>query len=77
MNKKIVPLVIFICSLAVFLISVQLFWNMGIFVDEYNTTPSAVCGGEFWLCMDWARLLFSGIVVVLSGIVFFRKDVER
>lgn len=74
MKKKTVSFVIFICSLAVLLISMRLFWNMGIYVDEYNTTPSVVCGGEFWLCMDWARLLLSGIAAVLSGIVFFRKD---
>lgn len=76
MKRKVVSLVIFVCSLAVFLISARLFWNMGIYVDEYNTTPSAVCGGEFWLCMDWVRLLLSGTVAVFSGIVFFRKDRE-
>lgn len=74
MNRKVVLIVIFILSLAVFLISGQLFWNMGVFVDEYNTTPSAVCGGEFWLLMDWARLLASGVLALLSGIVFFRKE---
>ncbi|NBJ91104.1 hypothetical protein [Parablautia muri] len=73
MKRKAVSAVIFILSLAVFLISGQLFWNMGVFVDEYNTTPSAVCGGEFWLLMDWARLLASGMLVLLSGMAFFRK----
>ncbi len=73
MHRKIVSLTIFICSLAVLMISIRLFWNMGVYADEYNTTPGVVCGGEFWLLMDWLRLLLSGMAAVLSGIVFFRK----
>ncbi len=74
MKKKALLLVIFICSLGILLISLRLFWNMGVFVDEHNTTPAAVCGGEFWLMMDWLRMLLSGVTVVVSGIMLLRKE---
>lgn len=73
MRKKIVPLIIFLCSLAAMLISANLFYNMGIYVDEYNTTPSVVYGGDFWLMMSWLRLALIGIVTVVSGIQLVRK----
>lgn len=67
MKKKIVPAIVFICSLIIFVISTNLFYQMGIYADEYNTTPSVVYGGEFWLMADWLRLVLSGILTLLSG----------
>ena len=49
--------VLFAVSILTFLISVKLFWNMGVYVDEAGTSPDKVCGGDFWLYMDWLRLL--------------------
>ena len=48
---------LFAVSLLTLLISLKLFWNMGVYVDEAGTSPDKVCGGEFWLYMDWLRLL--------------------
>lgn len=63
MVKKIV----FILSCICLFISAKLFFNMGIFVDEYNTSPVAVCGSEFWLSMDFVRLGLLFVVCILSG----------
>lgn len=46
---------------------------MGIYVDEFNTTPSVVCGGDLSLYIDWLRLGFSALICLLSGISLFRK----
>ncbi|KGM94104.1 hypothetical protein Z968_12180 [Clostridium novyi A str. 4552] len=64
--KKIISIFLFIISIASLLISIKLFWNMGIFVDEYNLTPNIVNGGQFWSSMDWLRLLLLAIMSVLS-----------
>ncbi|KEH97019.1 hypothetical protein [Clostridium massiliodielmoense] len=64
--KKIIAIFLFIISIASLLISIKLFWNMGIFVDEYNLTPNIVNGGQFWSSMDWLRLLLLAIMSVLS-----------
>ncbi|NEU04645.1 hypothetical protein G3M99_07160 [Clostridium senegalense] len=53
--------------------STKLFWNMGIYVDEFDTSPDVVLGGDLWLSMDWARLGFSAILCVLSGVNLFKK----
>lgn len=66
--KKTLNILIFAGSLLVLIISIKLFWNMGIFADEFNTSPDAVCGGEFWLYMDWLRLIVLLVVTVVSGI---------
>lgn len=67
MKKKIIPAIVFVCSLVIFVISANLSYQMGIYVDEYNTTPSVVYGGEFWLMADWLRLALAGIMILLSG----------
>ena len=73
MRKKVVPLIVFVCSLAALWISANLFYNMGIYVDEHNTTPSVVYGGNFWLIMSWLRLGLLGIITVVSGIQLVKK----
>lgn len=47
---------------------------MGIYVDEFGTTPSVVCGGEFWLNMYWLRLGISALICILSGINLFKSQ---
>ena len=74
MKKKVITLVIFVCSLAALVISLYLFYNMGIYVDEKNTSPAAVCGGEFWMYMDWLRLALLALITVLSGVKLVQKD---
>lgn len=73
MKKKTMPVLVFIFSVVSLLISLKLFWNMGIFVDEYNLTPAVVNGGEFWLLMDWLRLILLFLAAVISGINIFTK----
>ena len=73
MKNKFLNTSIFILSLITLLISLKLFWNMGIYVDEFNTTPSVVCGGDLSLYIDWLRLGFSALICLLSGISLFRK----
>lgn len=75
MNKKILDLIIFTASTFILLISLKLFWNMGIFVDEFNTSPAVVCGGSFWLAADWLRLGLSAAAAIASGIRLLNKNV--
>lgn len=70
--KKIIAFLIFLSSLLIFIISANLSYRMGIYVDEYNTTPSVVYGGDFWLMADWFRLALSAVMAVISGIALFR-----
>lgn len=75
--KKKLNIVIFVGSLIALLISVKLFWNMGVFVDEFNTSPDVVCGGNFWLYMDWLRLFVLIIITILSGINLFINSEDK
>lgn len=56
MKSKFFNMSIFMLSLICLLISLKLFWNMGIYVDEFNTSPDIVLGGDLWLVADWLRL---------------------
>ncbi|KEI07069.1 hypothetical protein IRP63_07235 [Clostridium botulinum] len=73
MIKKMLLILIFIISFASLIISIKLFWNTSIFVDEYNLTPSIVDGGDFWLLMDWFRLLLLLLLSIVSCISIFIK----
>lgn len=65
--SKLSRIALFAVSFVTFLISVKLFWNMGVYVDEAGTSPYKVCGGDFWLYMDWLRLL---LLLTISAITF-------
>lgn len=65
--------IIFILSFVSLVISVKLFWNLGIYVDEVNASPDVVLGGNLWLYMDWLRLGFLALICVLSGINLLKK----
>lgn len=71
MRKRKLSIAVFLLSLFSLLISVRLFWNLGIFVDEYGLSPDIVNGGAFWLTMDWLRLLLLLLLCVVSGISLF------
>ena len=65
--SKLSRIALFAVSFVTFLISVKLFWNMGVYVDEAGTSSDKVCGGDFWLYMDWLRLL---LLLAISAITF-------
>ncbi|WP_375090368.1 hypothetical protein [Peribacillus sp. RS7] len=72
MGKRKLSITVFLLSLFSLLISLKLFWNLGIFVDEYGLSPDIVNGGDLWLTMDWLRLLLLLLLCVVSGISIFR-----
>jgi hypothetical protein len=72
MGKWGLTIAVFILSLFSLCISVGLFWNLGIFVDEHGLSPDIVNGGAFWLAMDWLRLLLLLFLCIISGISIFR-----
>ncbi|MFZ2537925.1 MAG: hypothetical protein WAX04_03375 [Oscillospiraceae bacterium] len=74
MKKKLSSLVVFVLSAISLLISLILFWNMGIYVDEANTSPVVVYGGDFGLNMAWLRLALLAIVTIISAVKLFRKQ---
>ena len=65
--SKLSRIVLFAVTFLTFIISVKLFWNMGVYIDEAGTAPDKVCGGDFWLYMDWLRLL---LLLAISAITF-------
>lgn len=72
-KSKIINMSIFLLSIISLIISLKLFWNIGIYVDEFNTSPDVVLGGNLWLYMDWLRLGFSALICLLSGINLFAE----
>lgn len=73
MKNRLLSILMFLFSFFSLLISLKLFWNLGIFVDKYNLSPNVVNDGDFWVTMDWLRLLLLFLTCVLSGLNIFRK----
>lgn len=71
MKNKYINFIVFILSIISLLISMKLFWNIGIYVDEYGTSPNIVYGGDFWLIMAWLRLLILGALSIIYGVKLF------
>lgn len=74
MKDKIIDIFIFTLSTICFIGSTKLFINMMIFADEYNTSPDIICGGEFWLYLNWIILPLLFIICVISGIKVFKLN---
>lgn len=55
------------------MISMKLFYNMGVYVDEANSSLDVVLGGEFWLWMDWIRLAFIAVICLISFVKLIRR----
>ena len=77
MGKRRLSIIVFSLSLFSLIISLKLFWNLGIFVDEYGLSPDIVDGGDFWLTMDWLRLLLLLLLCVVSGISIFSAKQKK
>ena len=73
LKSKILDIIIFILSLVSLIISLVLFYNMGVFCDEFNTTPAVICGGEAELLADWGRLFFLALICLVSFINLIRR----
>lgn len=75
MKKALTWIILALCALSL-LISVGLFFNMGVFVDEANCSPADVCGGFGWLLADWVRLALLAAACLLGviGLCIRRKD---
>lgn len=74
MRKKIIDLFILILSLTSLLISLKTFYNLAIYVDEANTSPSVVLGGNFWLIMNWIKFGLLALISLLAGIKLLQKE---
>ena len=72
-KNKIINMSIFLLSIISLIISLKLFWNMGIYAAHLNTSADVVLGGNLWLYMDWLRLGFSALICILSGINLFAE----
>lgn len=73
MKHKFLNVSIFVISVFCLIISMQLFWNINIYVDEYNTNPAIVLGGESWLNAYWIMMLLNLALCVLSFINLLKK----
>lgn len=73
-KNRIINISIFLLSFVSLIISLKLFWNMGIYADEFNTSPEVVLGGSLWLYLDWVKLVFLALSCFLSGINIFIKN---
>ena len=74
MKDKFFNMIIFILGIFSLIISLKLFWNLGIYVDEFNTSPSIVLGGDFWNVMNWIELFCLILIRILSGISLFKNQ---
>ncbi|MGL4624480.1 MAG: hypothetical protein ACRCWD_06325 [Culicoidibacterales bacterium] len=55
------------------------FYQVGYFVDEFNTSPTVVLGGTGLLVLTWLKLLVLAMIPVIAGIGIYlnsRKNEE-
>jgi len=66
--------VIFVLSFISLLISLKIFWNIAIYIDDFGASPSAIYGGDFWLNMEWFCLGLLLVLCVISGLNLFKRS---
>ncbi|MUK90640.1 hypothetical protein GMD78_19985 [Ornithinibacillus sp. L9] len=70
-EKRGFTIVIFVLSLFSFFISLKLFWNVGVYADDYGSSPVLVYRGWFWLCLAWLRLALLAVITFISGMKLY------
>ncbi len=65
---------VFVLSLTALVISLKLFWNMGVYANEYGSSPVLVSGGWFWLYMDWIRQGLLFVLCIISGLKLTKRS---
>ena len=63
---SIANLSIFLFSLASLIISMKVFYNQAIFVDEHDLGMGAIFGGDLWLYLIWIRFLLLAAACAIS-----------
>ncbi len=56
-------ILVFLVVLIITLCEMRAFYNIAIFCDEYNSSPSIIYGSEAGLLMNWIKL---GLLILLS-----------
>lgn len=73
MKVKVMSGINIVLQVVCLLISLKLFWNTAVFVDEYNLSPDIVLGGEGWLIMSWTVLGLLAAIIILTAITIIHK----
>lgn len=71
--KRIFSVLLLALCLGSLLISLHLFYQQAIVIDQLNLSASELYGGEAQLLLAWLRLLLLAGAALLSGIACFRK----
>lgn len=65
--------IIFLSSLAGFVISLYLQYISGYVIDEHNLSGASYYGGELGLAVSWLRLLVLLVCAAVSGAMLLKK----
>ena len=65
-NKNLIS-ILFILSLVTTIISLTLFYNSGIYLDEFNANLHQITGGEFFTYMLWLKQFLLIAITMLLG----------
>lgn len=73
MKRNIWNICVFCICIVCLIISLYLLWHLGIFVDQFNTSPSIVLGSTFGLALLWGRIFLLFIASILSFVNLCRR----
>jgi len=76
MNKNI-KRIIFILALLSLLVSMVLFYNTGIYLDESGASAEDLHGGKWGLALAWMRLLILFVLTLASGIALHNESFKE
>ena len=76
MKNKFVKWTLVFGSLISLVITMHRFYNVGIYSDEFGSSPVLIFGGEFGLYLEWVNLfLIFGLFIV--SIMNLHSDKEK
>lgn len=70
-------LTLFGMSLISFIISLRIFWNGAIYIEEYGLSLDVMYGGKFWIIMDLFRLILLFILTIITGLLMVKAFEKR
>lgn len=74
MKNKILNISTLFISFITLFISIKLFYNIGVFCDENNSSPDIVYGGYIYSILSWISLALLLLLCIISVIKVLKNS---
>ena len=74
MSQKKLPLLALLLCISCFIISLMTLQHIEDYAERAGISVATIYGGEQWVFLNWAQLIFIDIIGVFSGVMLLTRS---